>query len=223
MNYKEIKLAFRQASGRYALIGPDGEDLGGGKFIRAGQAMLDQMLPRIWNSRVKTGTLDAGEYLLEFAEVRSIEKVWLITADGRYPLERVAESRILETFPDLSDLAVRGVPAYWAQTIRTEYSPSERTGGMVRGVLIVPPTDVDCRIEIEAVCYSSLGTEDDDISFWSNSYPMTLVHAACYQLEVFYRNTEGAKDWMAAITPVIEGLDNDEVRNTLSERMAMEG
>jgi hypothetical protein len=46
-------------------------------------------------------------------------------------------------------------------------------------------------------------------SFWSEVYPSILLKAALYELEAFYRNSEGAKDWDNALRVDISGLDMD--------------
>ncbi len=46
-------------------------------------------------------------------------------------------------------------------------------------------------------------------SFWSEVHPDILIKAALRSLEMFYRNTEGVKDWEAGIMSDITGMDKD--------------
>lgn len=221
MNFKEVKQAFRQASGRYGLIGEDGTDNGGAKFIQWGQDMLNLMLPRVWNKTAQPVVIVAGQYLVHFPYTRSIDRVWIFDANSiRIELIKKNESSLLSEYTNLSDTSIRGIPLYWAPSIRR---PSGLEASMTRTILLAPPADQGYQMEIEKHFKAEAFEEDEDESFWSVNYPNTLIHAACYQLELFYRNTEGAKDWKAAIMEVINGLDNDEVRNTLTERMVMNG
>jgi len=224
MNFKEVKQAFRQASGRYGLIGEDGTDNGGAKFVQWGQDMLDLLLPRVWDKAVESASIVAGQYLVHFPNTRSVDRVWIFDADSiRSELSKQTESFLLGEYTNLSDTSVRGIPIYWAPSVRRTVSINDPGTTMTRTILIAPPADQGYNVEIEKHAKSDAFAEDEDESFWSVNYPNTLVHAACYQLELFYRNTEGAKDWKAAIMEIINGLDNDEVRNTLSESMGMNG
>jgi len=41
------------------------------------------------------------------------------------------------------------------------------------------------------------------------NHPEALIAAAAYILEVMYRNTEGMKDWLGAITMLTSGIEMD--------------
>lgn len=60
------------------------------------------------------------------------------------------------------------------------------------------------------------GVTKVETSWWSEIYPDALVYAALYSLETFYRNTEGAKDWMNSIRMVIDGIDKDMVEQEVA-------
>lgn len=235
MDYLGIKLAFRQASGRYDLIGADGADRGGAKFIQWGQDMLETLLPRFWSRDIEKFDVTVGKHVIPVPYGRSVESVRIYDSTAETPewtaLEKYKESDLIEVYPDLTyNREIRGMPLYWSTTNRR---PDESFRRMFQhqfqyvndygslAIHIAPTPDKTYSLEVEGTFYTKPLYDDTDTSFWSIRFPNTLVHAACYQLEVFYRNTEGAKDWMAAIMQVVEGLDNDEVRNTLTERMVM--
>lgn len=44
-------------------------------------------------------------------------------------------------------------------------------------------------------------------NYWSEQYPLTLVHAALYALEGSYRNIEGMKAWKVQIDETLNGID----------------
>jgi hypothetical protein len=50
---------------------------------------------------------------------------------------------------------------------------------------------------------------------WTEMHEMILVWAGLYMLEVSYRNTNGAKDWLAAIQREIISLDMDGVEEEI--------
>ena len=64
---------------------------------------------------------------------------------------------------------------------------------------------------------------DGDINFWSSRYPLTLVFAAAYMLEVFYRNKEGANDWLMAIERSLSGIDNNAVLHAMAQSRSIQG
>jgi hypothetical protein len=61
------------------------------------------------------------------------------------------------------------------------------------------------------------------MSFWTEVHPSTLIKAALYELEGFYRNTEGQKDYLATLRSDVTGLDNDAVEQELVGTLQMGG
>jgi hypothetical protein len=58
---------------------------------------------------------------------------------------------------------------------------------------------------------------------WMGSYPELLLKAALWQLEISYRNTEGAKDWMQGIMQELTGIDMTTIRRTEGHINQMRG
>ena len=70
----------------------------------------------------------------------------------------------------------------------------------------------------------SLELEDDaDTSWWTLEAPETLVLASLYELEVAYRNTEGANDWMGALNNELMSLEYDQISEEITGIDQMEG
>ena len=65
--------------------------------------------------------------------------------------------------------------------------------------------------------------EDDDSNFWSYEHPDILIKAALQRLEVSYRNTAGADDWMKSLLADLEILDMKQVEADIADLDAMEG
>lgn len=64
---------------------------------------------------------------------------------------------------------------------------------------------------------------DSDTSWWTLEAPETLVIASLYQLEVSYRNSEGARDWMNAIRNDLHVLEKNQVDDEVTGIDQMEG
>ena len=60
-------------------------------------------------------------------------------------------------------------------------------------------------------------------SFWAESFPDTLIQASLLKLETFYRNSEGVKDWEAAVNRDMLGFDKDAVEEEISGISEMGG
>ena len=87
MNYHQVKLLFRERSGRYDLIGQAGEDKGGGQYLNDGQRLLDKL------STAKPGqryfsVIAAGAFWAAIPNLRVAREVWYVADDGRVKLER---------------------------------------------------------------------------------------------------------------------------------------
>jgi len=91
------------------------------------------------------------------------------------------------------------------------------------GVIFMAPTDEALVVEIVGKFYSDTLTDNDDTSYWTQNHMMTLVWAALRQLEISYRNTEGARDWQRAIEDSVSGIDKDIVEEETADTEEMEG
>jgi hypothetical protein len=90
-------------------------------------------------------------------------------------------------------------------------------------LMILPPVETQLAVKVVGIFYSVLLSDDGQITFWTMQAPDILVHAAMYQLEVFYRNMEGARGWMLAIQQALTGLDHDVVSEEQSQVNEIEG
>ena len=64
---------------------------------------------------------------------------------------------------------------------------------------------------------------DEDSCFWSEVHPDVLLHAALQRLEVSYRNTQGANDWLSAIVLDLTELDKEYIEEATANLDTMEG
>ena len=237
MNLSEIRAKFVQFTGRYDLVNTDDSDNGANFFINAGQRFLDRRIDFKKSQGVYYKSVAADSWYIRLDGCRSLEKVWVYDSEERWELERKDLSWLYKQYPDLISDTDSGDVAYWA--------PSELRGMRVAdmddqgdffthvlgesgrenvsGITILPPTDVALVVELFGKFYSPTLENDGDESYWSVVVPETLLMAAQYRLEVFYRNTEGAKDWLGAIDLDLLDIDKDTVQEDNANVDQMEG
>jgi len=244
MNLLEVRQQFRILSGRFDLVDNVGVDLGANFFINEGQKYLDRH-PMNTNRRAVGRLfkiLHAGDYYINFQQCRSIKEVWAATATGgRWQLTKKAIEDFRLTYTDMWGSLTQGspehyTPAFLRSVPETNHLPPGGLDAILgfadvmagasygyNGVLIGPPPDVDTHVEVWGLFYSDTLTADIDLSFWSVNYPSLLIMAALRSIEVFNRNTQGMKDWEAAIGMEFAGFDADVVEEEISEVDQMEG
>lgn len=83
---------------------------------------------------------------------------------------------------------------------------------LASGVIVAPAADQDLAIEVEGFFMNPPMVKDTDKNFWSERYPDLLVFASAYKLETFYRNTQGANDWLASLNTGLKGIENGLVK-----------
>jgi hypothetical protein len=226
MNLGEIREKFVQFSGRYDLINSDGSDNGANFFVSAGQKFLDRRIDFRKTQGVYFKSLSTDEWYLKLQNCRSLEKIWVNTTEERWQLEKKDLSWLYKEYPDSISETDSGDPLYWAPAelrgIRTadkddqgdffNYVLGESGREDFSGIVILPPTNEAITIELHGKFYSPKLVNDSDTSYWSVVVEETLLMAALYRLEIFYRNTEGAKDWLGAIDLDLADIDKDSVQ-----------
>lgn len=63
---------------------------------------------------------------------------------------------------------------------------------------------------------------DSDECYWSAEHPDLLIFAALQRLEVSYRNTAGANDWLEAVRSDLINLDMELVEEDVADLDVME-
>jgi len=219
MDLLAIRTQFVKLSGRYDLVVDtvDYVDNGADFFIQAASKFLDRRADT--GAEVAVGFYDIAvdDFFLELTACRVIEQVWADDGIVREQLTEVPESEILKTFPGPLAEANSGFPA--------KYSPGfyrvkegTATAGFLTGTqtdtakfngIIFPPTDRILKMEVKGKFYSTILTVDASENYWTLNHEMLLVWAALYHLEISYRNSEGARDWLAAIETSLFDLELD--------------
>ena len=66
-------------------------------------------------------------------------------------------------------------------------------------------------------------SSDSDTNWWTLETPDTLITASLYQLELSYRNSEGARDWMNGVDLNLHVLELEQVDDEVTGVDQMEG
>lgn len=237
MNLKELRVQFIKLSGRYDLVVDkiDWVDNGANFFIQAGQNFLDRMRNTAKSSNTIFKKLPAGGWYLTFEGCRSIKDVWINNASGRSKLIKKNLSWLYQEFSALVSATNQGTPLYYCPArLRSTDSTDQADLGVffnyvkadsddLRGILILGPPDESIVVEVYGMFYSDALDIDNDESYWTVNWPETLIKAALYQTEVFNRNSEGMRDWIAAIDADLLGIDKDIVEEEISSITQIRG
>lgn len=236
MNLAELRRAFVERSGRYDLVSETGTDMGANFFIQSGQRFLDRRADiRAAQEAVAVADAPAGRSFIEVPNCWLIQKVSFLEDLGSdwHELQRLSTRG-----PRRYMLANWGQPRYYTVSTR-RHTPShdKLTADMVNipadaftlgdwGLLsifleLLPRPAMNGTLEVKGRFYSTPLVDDPDTSYWSEAHPEVLLKAALYQLETFYRNTEGANDWLASIQMDLVDIEQLEIFQDIEGRDEM--
>lgn len=230
MNLAEIRYNFISRCGRYDLVGENNEDAGANFFIQSGQRFLDRRSNVLRAQKaVHVGSLMPGQGFLELPKCWLLSKVEVLSDWGREWLEL----QRLHT-RGATRYAFRqqgGAPAFYiAASSRVTPRVAPKPANEVEAgadampfqellldtwssltLEILPTPAVHTTVRVSGNFYSEELIKNDDTSFWSIEQPDLLIKAALYNLEIFYRNSEGAQDWLNSIQLDLTDLEQMEV------------
>lgn len=242
MNFLNLRILFRSISGRHDLVAADGTDNGGGFFLNEGRKHLDRHLfgenQKSW--AVCYRFAEAGVFSVQVPQCRAIKEVWMATTSARWQLEKkLLQDMKAEYMTELPSEIDTGTPLYYSPGI-ARYVPEDATPAELEAflgyvdvpagdyydfsnILFMPPPDEKVMVEVNGLFYSMELVEDTDKNYWSEMHPLTLIMAAQRYIEVVNRNSQGVRDWDAAIGTEITQLDMDLVEELIAEADQMEG
>jgi len=229
MTLQEIRKQFIEQSGRYDLgiQQTDGTflDNGANYYINSGLRMLGGFIDVPAAEYIKTTSIVAGENTLSISKVATVTKLMYRSNGGVdegswFPLIYVPFNEFINTYPAaLNDDA--DTTAYTGLECFTVMSAVDDTTTFASRSIVL-----NCRLT-DALEFKYMYTliqklsAETDINFYTINYPELVVDASCYRLEASYRNTEGMKDWMNAMRPTLDAIDNATVRQMLQDEMVM--
>jgi hypothetical protein len=248
MLYSDIRRKFVELSGRYDLVDSIWNDAGADFFLNAGQMLLDDMITLPKSQGRYLEKVIAGTAIVKVLKSKSIEEVWVTKADkSRIQLVKATLLELRTEYGEELSIIDRGDPIYYAPvalrpipdvvTSTTLLNVLDKddlvlndTHYPYNGVLMMPPTLEAVTVavvgtfyspDLSAVLVGSTWTQTQ--SFWTNVHPLALLYAGLYVLETFYRNTEGAKDWMGALQIRLQGIDYNTAEQDSAGVNQMEG
>jgi len=241
MTLLEIRKKFIELSGRYDLVSNTSTwlDNGANFFINSGQNFLDRLVETPETKASVFLPLAVGTYSVMFQlRCRAILEVWANNTTTRVLLEKCTLKEMKEYYDGLVSEITAGVPLYYCPanlraletTVKTSlgtflnYTHTESDKKYnYRGLIIAPVVDESYVIEVIGNFYQNSLSDDTQENYWTLETPELLLKAALYQLEVFYRNSEGAKDWLNALQFEIAELDKDMIEELICDIDDMKG
>jgi len=194
-------------------------------LINSGQRFLDRLVTTKESAGKVIRTVEIDDWYLLFKGCRAIESVFMSTNDDRWELIKKELGWLMLQYNEPIANVDTGDPLYYATPIlrsvpqdKTSITLSKFIGETVQadhehfgynGIIWMPPTSEQLVVEVSGLFYSEELEAENDESHWSVSYPDILIMAALRALEVFYRNTEGVKDWTSAIKEELFTLELD--------------
>ncbi len=252
MNLLEIRTKLINQSGRWDLVvdTTDYADAGADFHINAGQKYLDRKAEHGKAKGRYFTMIASGAYAVTFQHCRVIQRVWCADTDSRLELRKVDMEKLRGTdYPSGINAFVKpfgdndaGRPLYYAPANLRTAPDQDREGFDVidgyggaymdvmlgssysyNGVVFLAPTDQAYQIEVEGKFLSAELSVDTHESAWSVENPDILIMAAMRSIEIMNRNSEGRKDWTAAIAEALFDIERDIVDEESLGYDVMEG
>lgn len=223
MNLSEIRTQFGELSGRRDLTTVDANGkYGADFFIREGSKLLDG-LADVGNSEATAYYSGSpGQFYIVIENLRALYSVWIYTSTGRLQLKELKGKRLKEITAGLLSETEGGLPMYYANAsfrvgdlagAAEPFNALQHVdfGGNESNGILFPKLGETVTFETLGLFYSRVLTADTEDNYWSKYHPMLLVWATLQRLEVSYRNSEGANDWLKAIMLDLRMLEFDHV------------
>jgi len=193
-----VRKQFVTKTGRYDLVKDTNRwiDNGADWFIREGQKLLEGMVE--FGSLVTIKEFDVERGQLEVGDTR-LNSIFEVFWNGTKLEEK--------NYKDFFDLdSTLGTPSCYTVAVKRDSGLSSRTQKVV--IIKSPPSESGV-LAIRGRFGQSLLIKEEDENVWTEKYCGLLVKATMYQLESFYRNTQGQNDLMRSIRLELHGIEAD--------------
>lgn len=182
-------------------------------LINAGQKYLDALVPNEMTRELYTENLVADQYKVVPPRLRLTELIWIDPSESELhsprPLTKIG-LEVLQSQYSVGAEVESGTPLYYATgTIRSEHSSDPTRFLNKRGVYLYPPSDGTHTLTLQGAFFTDSVSDDDDETFWTETYPHALVCASMLKYEESFRNSEGTRDWLAAIQREVHNIIAD--------------
>lgn len=223
MDLTTMRESFRTETGRLDLA-----DTGVDRFLNAGQRLLDARVNHDSGEARNFQMVKRGGFGVTFSSTcRVIHKVFVADLEGgRNLLKKGDQDELRSQFVQLFSQLGKGRPTFYIPaTLRV--SPDQATTGDLQaftgymdvllgssakfnGVIFYPPADKQYMVEVWGSFYSPDLGDSCTSTWWLENHANLLLMAAQRALEVSYRNSEGVKDWDAAMQPYLAAIEADQ-------------
>ncbi len=240
MTLREIRKRFVETSGRYDLWNDDGSDNGADFYIQRGQRHLENLVANGRQDTEHYVTLTGVSHFC-LPDIRIVKDVYAKGVEQkRTKLTRISIAQAREYV--LGEISNNEFPQYYcvfnsrgaygevvampeecflSATDDVTNNMSYSQVGFLLLPRISPGTVLD--VVVHTTTREPLLENDEDENSWTLEWPELLLYSAFRVLEVTYRNTQGVKDWDAAISSIILPLDMDWVEDDMQNAVRMEG
>lgn len=227
MTLLELKAKFVEISGRHDLFDTSSAsypDTGGLFYINAGIRFLNDSILDFSSMRVFKTTGSAAQYTVA---LDTVTQVYAVSGTEKLILDFVPiENRdsFFEKPLKLVDAENTGKPKYFSHVLSIdqdtnngEYTAGEDASGLtpvslstVSNIILIQPIPDKSYTFFFIGRSSKLELTDSEnalSTYWSINYPDLLLAAIMYKLESFFRNTEGARDWLNTLNMGLRAID----------------
>ena len=237
MNYLQIRLKFRELSGRFDLVTDTGIDTGAGFFINEGRKFLDRLDETQKSLATCFRFLNVGSHSVQFPYCRAVKEVWVANPNHRWSLGKIDIQENIRGH--MLSQHKSGCPNYYSPCI-TRYIPENQPANLFESflgyvdipagnaheyntILVNAPTSEKLSVQINGLFYSAELVNDTDENYWSAAHPMLLYMAAMRLIEIANRNTQGVKDWEGSIGADVKTLGFDLIEEDIAGSNQMGG
>lgn len=235
MNLLQIRQHAVEKSGRYDLVvdTTDYVDNGMNWYIQRGLAYLDLLTNSKQAEAKLFSTFASGSWYVLMENCRAVKDVWVQDDEDRSKLTYATLEDFKGYYPEPVAELDTGAPEHYAiANLRTSPETDDQITlesfvdatvtvasdeHSYDAILIGPPADGSYIIEVEGLFFQTTLSSDAQENYWSVRYPQAVVWAALREIEIDYRNTEGAKDWENAIRGLLQLLDFDAIEQETAE------
>ena len=195
-------------------------------FVNAGQKYLDALVCNDLTREYYEEELEADQSEIVPPRLRVAELVWVATneePDSARPLGKASLSWIQSQYKTGAEIE-NGAPLYYSPaTIRSEHSSDPTRFLNKKGIVVYPPSDGTHTLTLQGAFFTDSVSAEDDETFWTETYPSALVSASMLKYEEMMRNTEGTRDWLAAIEREVNNINADIADEESTEAYKMKG